>query len=536
MSRHEHIHRAGIVEGEPFDFVSKQVTSQGIVEQPISEPVEHITGNGFFGSVIVLPDSVIKTTTPDALHEALRVLNWDIPFPSRAFESAAQLDYLAGRILHQAVPIFTDGQVHTPQAHGYVRVSRELGYGQHAERTYGRGTIFNDGGKENAKIRQARQELWGLVTTLGSEHVAQVHPNNPFGKPNLWLAQDGSIIWHDYLPAFRHTAHVRPILNFGFHDDVRKTFGSLGPTYNRIHTSMLRKSLEERSNRISFEDFDGLTEAMELYDDASKRYQDAISGDPRNLYIQDAQERGLISPQQAEHLRRSPRAFEIFRTKEVARLGVQAFLDFCGDSKLKLLRSPEFHERVSKLATDRSHLSKALVNNSILLGMKQAHAQGLVSTEQLEQALEKVSNKDMAVYLGMSTYYMVVARAVDVMTVPMGVAAATSENPARNIGLVSIFNIFAPGILRAVSTAVVDTMSETDLKRAARTTLIPMYGTYAAIPEQIYVTYGQKAGEILHYSVRAVVAAVSKIVGGGWGSDAEERLWNATVGRKVNRG
>lgn len=185
MASYEHLRQAGIREGESLSFTRRQITPQGLVETKEEQTVERITGGGFFGSVVILPDSVIKTTTPDTLHELLRTINWPVPFPSRSSETAAELDYLGGKIIHKVTPSLTGGTIVTPEALGYSHPGQKLGFAQHIERMHGRGPTFRDNGKENQKIRDARQKLWDLSSEMGAEHAAQVHPNNPFGKPNL---------------------------------------------------------------------------------------------------------------------------------------------------------------------------------------------------------------------------------------------------------------------------------------------------------------------------------------------------------------
>lgn len=347
------------------------------------------------------------------------------------------------------------------------------------------------------------------------------------------LAEDGSIIWLDYLPAFQHTTFVKPFFRFSFHTDVRETFNSPIPTYNQIHTDMLRAGLQGISQRVSKEQYDSLLELAELYDDTEKRYRADTTGDARDLFIEDAQNRGIISQEQADRFRASRGEYDRYRARELTKLGVAAFLDACGGSKLKLLWDKKFHRDVARFTTDPAHLQETILNNSVLLGMKKARDHGIVSDEEFENALENVSKKDLVTYVGMSAWYFLVARATDAVTVPMGVMAAKSDQPAQNLAFVAAFNTFAPGILRAVSTLMVNHMTTTELQKAASLSLIPMFGTYGAIPLQMKAVYGEKAANAVHYTLRALIATLSKLVAGGWGSDAEEKIWKLTHRRKT---
>ena len=527
MASYEHLRQAGIKEGEPFSFSVHQVTASGNREVEETKNVERITSGGFFGNVVILSDSVLKTTTPDNLHELLRRINWPIPFPSRSNETAAELDYLAGRIIHTATPPLTEGAIITPNALGYSHLDQRLGFAQHIERMRGSGPTFKDKGDENRKIQSARQTLWDLRSDLGAEHIAQVHPKNPFGKANLWVSETGQIIWLDYLPAIRHTGKVRPFFHFPFHNEVQQTFGSDKPTYNRIHTDILRRTLATQTKRFSPEDKGVLEGLLSLYEQRWQEYESWSNQDPRELFITDALNRGLISNKYADRLRASGLSYELYQTKELARLGLHTFLDIVKSSPLKIFWNREFQRNVVKFGLNPQYRRQQVLEHTTLWGMKQAHDHGFISDEEFNHALSFVPEHDLRMYVGLQTWYFLNSRLIDAVTVPLAAAAITSDHPVEAGAAVSAFNIFAPGVIRAVSTVIADKLSTTDLKRAALVSAIPVVGNYAAIPMQLRYAYGEKAEDIQHYTMRALIAAVSKIrPWGGWNSDLEEKLWN----------
>ena len=527
MASYEHLRRAGIREGEPYSYTLRQVVPDGNRAIEETKTVERITGGGFFGSVVIFPDSVIKTTTPDNLHELLRRINWPIPFPSRSNETAAELDYLAGRIIHKVTPVLTGNAIITPDALGYSRLDPKIGYVQHIQRMHGRGPTFKDKGQENKKIQSARQTLWDLNADLGSEHVAQVHPKNPFGKPNLWISDTGQVIWLDYLPAFRHTGRVRPFFRFPFHYDVQQAFDSDKPTYNRLYTDTLRKTLAIHGQRFSLEDRKTIEGLLSLYDERLTRHQAWLDQDPRELFIDDALKRGLISNEYASKLRKSNLSYELYQTKDLARLGLHAFLDKVKESPLGIFRDKEFIRKAIKFGLNPEYRHQQVLEHTALWGMKKAHDQGLVSDEEFNQALSFVPEHELRVFVGLQTWYVINSRLIDLVTLPLAAAAARSGHPFETGSAVAAFNFFGPGIIRAITTLIVSKMSNVDLKRAALVSTIPILGNYTAIPWQMKSAYGEEATDIIHYTMRALVATVSKIRPyGGWNSDLEEKIWD----------
>lgn len=535
MASYENLKNAGITEGKPLSFEIRTLTPSGVTQSLQTEIVERFTGGGFFGSVIILPESVIKTTSPDALHELLRQMNWPVPFPSRTSETAAQLDFLSGKILNLMVPCLTNERIITPDTQGYTHLHQQLGFAQIIERMHGRGPTFRDGGKENRSIKEARQQIWDLRHELGSEHTAQVHPNNPFGKPNLWISENGQIIWLDYLPAFRHTGRVLPFFHFPFHYDVQQAFDYKTPTYNQIHTNLVRNTLTRYQHSFPTTQVQTLYELLELYDENWQKHNMWANENPQELFITDALNRGIISSAMAERLRASDFTYNVHRVNQLIRLGVHVFLDKIKESPLKIFWSRDFQHKVVKFTLNSEYRRTQVLEHTTLWGLKQAYEQGLISKLEYTNALSFIPEHELRMYVGLQTWYFLNSRLIDAVTVPLAAAAATSSHPVEAIGAVSAFNLFAPGIIRAISTVIVSKMNKIDLKRATLLSAIPVFGNYAAIPLQLKHAYGEEAGNIEHYTMRALIAAISELKPqGGWGSDLEEKMWNALIRHEDN--
>lgn len=529
MSSYRQFERVGITAGDQLSFNLLQITSAGVSETPQAQSIEHFAGGGFYGGVIVLPEAVIKTAQPDPFHQLLRDINWPQPFPSGCYETAAQLDQLTGNILHKLIPLVTEGKVITPQALGYTKLDDRLGWGQVIERMHGRGPTFLDEGQENQALHDARNQLWDIGVELGLEHAAQVHPKNPFGKPNLWVSESGQIIWLDGLPAFRHTGFVWPIFHFGFHDEARQAFASSVPTYNKIHTDRLRNFLAGKHNQVGTQNTAELEALIELYDDKRGEYEAWIEQDARPHFIGDALARGNVTPDQADKLQGSAVRYKVHRAQQLGGLGVQTIVDKVQSSALRIFWDAQAQRNLRQFLADAGYRRTKILEFTTLRGYKQAHAHGLVSDEDYEQALAFLPPKDLRFYTAMQVGYFVNSRLLDLATLPVFIGA-TEVVPAAEAGTAAaVFNVLLPGIVRAVATISAGRLSHRDLKRMALQSAAPIVGAYAAVPLQLKREYGEQADAIAHYTIRSLVASLSKIrYGGGWHSDREEKLWRLT--------
>ncbi len=526
MASFEHLREAGIAPGETLAFNLHEVTPDGIRQTETAQPVEGFAGGGFYGSVILLPDSVIKTAQPGPGHEFLREINWPVPFPSRTDETAAQLDQLSGKVLHTLIPGVTDGSVVTPDPLGYTNLG-SLGYGQVIERARGRIPTFRDGGEENRAVSDARHQIWDIGSSLGVEHAAQVHPRNPFGKPNLWIDEEGQVIWLDYLPAFRHTGLVKPFFRFPFHLESQKTFGS-GSPYNRINTHTLREALDGPYNdNFTPEELDAMAGNLDVYDELRQEYDERLSGDSKSLFIEDALARGLIEPEDAETLSRSSLLYGGYRIRQLGGLAFEAVSGVAKGLPLKIFWNREVQRNALRMITDPEFRRTQILESTTLRGLKKAKEEGLVSDSEYDQALDVLPPSDLRLYTLMQLGYFANSRLIDLTTVPLAVAAASSSQRVELGAAVAAYNILAPGVIRGIATAYIGQRKKKDLKQMALFSSIPMVGTYFAVPSQIRREYKERGDEMMHYTLRALVAKASKIrPHGGWGSDLEERLWN----------
>lgn len=554
MSSHRHLERAGIREREPLSFSVRQIEPNGISQTEVTAGVEGFAGGGFNGSVLLLPNSVIKTGQPGAVRELLRQWNWPVPYPSRSSEVAAQLDYVSGRLLHKLVPAVTSSKITVPEALGYTQLPGSLGFGQVIERVRGRGPTFLDDGTENQMVRDARRELWEFGVAFGVEHAAQVHPDNPFGKPNVWISEqdpDGQqeLIWLDYLPAFRHTGLVKPFFYFAFHKTVRAAFNSDHPTFNRINTETMRSSLREHEAMFSQAELGELEAQLVLYDELWANHTEHQSGNPRSLFVKDAEDRQIITAEQAEKLQDSTVAYAAHRSWQTGRLALRALADAVEATPLKpvkilwdkdarakagmLVAFPDYrNEKLrekTRFFTDSVYRRDKIIGGTLLRGYKQAHVKGQVSKAEYDQALAALPAADLNTYTLLQLAYFGISRAHDVATVPLAFAAATSSRPAEAAAGVVAFNILSPGVVRSVGTLVIGRLLKKDLKRMALVTAAPIVGGYSAVPYQIKREYSEGSKKIMHYNMRSLAAKVSSLrPHGGWGSDLEEKIWNGS--------
>lgn len=537
MSKYRHLEKEGIRVGKRLSYTVREGLS-GEKASPSEEKVEGFAGGGFFGSIILLPEKVIKTAQPDPFHDFLREINWPIPFPSRSNETAARLDYLSGKICHLIVSEVTHHEIITPQALGYTHLSPNIGYGQVLERMWQRGPTFADGGAENARIKAARQQVWAIGKKFGLEQAAQVHLENPFGKPNMKLStnEDDQMIWLDTLPAFRHTEYVRPFFRFPFHAAVRQAMGVSEVTYNRIHTKKVRAVLEAEPRLFKPAVKKNLEEMLDEYDRLYEEYSEWSKQPLKKLWAEDALNRGLLTSEAADSVANSEWAYRMFRLTQLTGLGTHALLHVIENSPVGFLWDKELPEKIKKFVKDPVYRNEQILERSVLWGMKQAVEDGSVTQEELRTALEFVPEEELRTYLALQLWYVLYSRISDVLILPVTAVAAAAFPPAEAAALVSAFALFGPGIVRSISTLMTQQMTKVELKKAALLSLIPSVGGYTAIGFQLKDAYGDQAEKITHHTLRALVATLTQLrPGGGWGSDLEEEVWTAVFGRKAKQ-
>ncbi|HEX5798233.1 MAG TPA: hypothetical protein VFX79_02655, partial [Candidatus Saccharimonadales bacterium] len=200
-------------------------------------------------------------------------------------------------------------------------------------------------------------------------------------------------------------------------------------------------------------------------------------------------------------------------------------------SPLKIFWDLDAQLNAWRMLSDPDYRRTQILERTTLRGLKQAKAEGHVSDSEYAQALAVLPGSDLRLYTLMQTGYFATSRAVDLATVPLAVGAASSSHPLEAGAAVLAFNTLTPGIVRGLATAVVGRVAKKDLKRMALSSTIPVAGTYLAVPAQIRREYKESGDEMMHYSLRSIVAGLSKVrPHGGWGSDLEEKIWN--MGKK----
>jgi hypothetical protein len=196
-------------------------------------------------------------------------------------------------------------------------------------------------------------------------------------------------------------------------------------------------------------------------------------------------------------------------------------------SSLKILWDLDAQLNAWRMISDPDYRRTQILERTTLRGLRKAKAEGHVSESEYAQALAVLPSSDLRLYTLMQTGYFATSRAVDLATVPLAVGAVSSSHPVEAGAAVAAFNIMTPGIIRGLSTAVIGRLAKKDLKRMALSSTLPVAGTYLAVPAQIRREYKESGDEMMHYSLRSIVAGISKVrPHGGWGSDLEEKIWN----------
>lgn len=510
----------------------------------IGGKIESIRGGGFYGQALIFPDVVIKTAEPDPWHLLWRDLNWGMaPFPPQSSQKAAQLDHLAMSIVHEVIPAATNGVVTTPASFGYLDMG-PLGWAQAVERMHGRGVRFDAEYNENAQFRAFRKHIWRLGVDMGLEHAAQVHPDNPFGKPNLWKTDEGQIIWLDILPAIRHTGFVLPAFYFGFHNDVRKQIGHGHDTFNTIHTGKLRAYIHNHPDIAERIDHNKLTLLLTQYDQIAVDFQQEQMRPQKELVIEDALQRGIIDTHRADDLRRSNTAYGLFLSEKIIDPLIKTAKEAIQESLLyKAGFDKQFQQDALRFLRDPLYRAMQINEHGVLRGIKEAYLLGLISDQEWQAAQELVAQPSLSpteakrlthAYLFLQTYYTVAGMTINAISYPTMASSLIAENPMSRLTLGLFIDIVIPCVVRALSTEIVGLIAKQNLHIAAMASAVPKFGGYIAIPIDLTHRTGNRSADIWHYTQRNLIASASKILRpwGGWNSDLEAELWDKLHARK----
>ncbi len=529
--------------GDQFHCEAQVLKPDSFGETPtVGGTIEDIRGGGFYGRVLLFSDEVIKSAEPDPWHLLWRRLNWRLqPFPPQSSELAAQLDYLAGSIIHRVIPTTTSGRIIAPEPIGYVDLG-PLGYGQALERMRGRGARFLHGLDENLKFAETRKQLWEIGKALGIEHTAQVHKNNPFGKQNIWITDDGRMIWLDTLPAIPHTGMVLPFFYFPFHRDIRKGMGKEEVTFNQINTSRMREYLTKNDNLFTSSTREELDFYLTTYDRTLEAYaqeaneQWGASSNKRRTIIEDSLNRNLISQEQAKRLYESNLSYGRFIIGLVTKPGIDAFLELIQNRRIyRVVFDKEFQGDIVKFLNDSNFRRQRIIENTTLQGMREAYLLGLVSDEEWQEAWELLeeplisggeAKKLAATYVSLQTWYAASSALMNILSASVGVSVLFSERPLARLALAGFIEFVLPSIVRVSSTALVETLTNQDIKTAIKVSGVPFFGHLAVVADLAH-RYGDRSEKIWHYTKRNIIASLSKMLRpwGGWNSDLEAELW-----------
>lgn len=452
-------------------------------------------------------------------------------FPPQVAETAAQLDFLSTRIIHKTIPYLTGGQVISPNSFGYTQLESS-GFAQVVERMSGRGAKFDTRLGENAKFKQIRQRIWDLGIVLGIEQAAQVHPENPFGKPNLWTIDGEKFIWLDTLPAIPHTGLVLPAFYFGFHEDVKQRIGNGDLTFNRIHTDRFRSAIQANAELIPASVLDELDFYTSLYDEVWEANKEELHNE-KQVLIKFALTNGIIDAGQAGRISNSSLEYYAFVTKMIIEPAVRAFIEFAENTPIgKVFSDKQFRRDIVRFIGDPQFRADKIIKNTALKGIEDAYQLGLVSEEEYKETwrifqTKNNGNKLASTYLFLQSYYLITGAVINSISIPVIASSVIAENPIARLSLGLFIDLVVPSVVRAVSTAAVGLATQQDLKAAIIASSIPKAGSYIGVPVDVAHKFGKQSELIWHYTKRGIIASLSKILRpwGGWNSDLEEALW-----------
>lgn len=492
------------------------------------DQITAIYGGGFVGEVLVFRELplVIKTNIPDAGHEFWRLINWGVrPFPPQIRERQAQLDHLSTVIMHDTVPVITGGKVYVPESYGYTHF--DSGFAQGIERLHGRPPRYDNHDGEFLKFRKAQVEIAEVAYELGFEQVGQVHPGNRFAMANLWLnpKKNNRWEWFDTLSAIPHKGWVWPFYYFRFHKAIRERFypGTGEVTFNRIHTNMLLKEVERQRGLFGETRYKRIHEYAELYDQLmSEREQE--EEDPRDFAtLFSAGRRGL---------------------GDLSRSVVSEIAE-AASAPIRVLVDPKYKDRLILAGVDKAH------DSGIISRTEHADAKAGLEASLNEKGRRRfiAGLKNKVIFSALYGHYFgssILLKTLEIGTytafgltdtldrivrldlTPFSLQENWVEKALTVAGVFAGFRILG-GAQSYLVTKAVGFLTGKNLETAARISAIPFLGAFLAVPAQVCVDAGSKGKLIWHYTVRNLVAKISKAgifnPAGGWGSQSEGTLW-----------
>lgn len=511
--------------GERVDCEIITVRNKTKTTTRFSSTIGSVSGGGFYGNVLVFPDDkvVMKLSQPDPWHEFWRYVNWEKPFPPQVSEVEALHDHLSSRIIANTIEYVS--KVKIPAPVGYTHFEK-LGYAQEIEQAEGRPIRFSPDMKEFKLIRRTQDELLKIGSKFGLEHISQIHPANPFAFSNLWIDENGKVIWLDTLPAIPHTGFVKPFFRFPFHLDIRRRLGTDEVTFNRIHTARFREMLKETSRLFPGNVYNSLIDDLGLYESVVRECGQSKHLSKKEDFLEACFETGLITTSQKEFLLNSDKDYNKFASELKFEPLVEAFT--VGVAKLMDLANPVRHiSTLYKIITDGS-FKRGFVRSIILSGVTQASERRILSSKDLNRistAIDKDTARGLA-YLDTQAYFLLSGRLMNFVEGSSYLSVLLSGNKEAKIAFGFFIGWILPSLVRPLITTLMGRKYNVDLKHLKSFSKWPKVGSYLSVPYDISKRGGND--DILHYNLRLIVASISSILRpwGGWGSQHEAQLWN----------
>lgn len=444
-------------------------------------------------------DYVLKTALPGPLALTARMANWGLrEFPFQTQLTAAQLNYQMMKLIHGVIEPVTDGNFYVPKPLGYTHLPQT--YTQIIEKVIGRGPILSK--PDDLDWFTASQKyLTEIGFEFGLEQAAQIHPNNPRGKPNLWreLASDRGI-WLDTLPAIQHTMENI----FGFQKETREYFYPKAYhrfnrpyTFNRIHIDQYMQALQRHKHKFPEQDYWQLMKEVMLYEQLLEQFKN----EPPTPVVPPTAAKALVQ-------------------------GSAALTKDAGIGVAKGIRSGT-----------RVVFSSAEQNKLILRGTRKAVDKGYIAQSELCQ-LENLLNDPLRArrFVPLRTLYALhEATGLGITVLKSALAGTYLVHDHSFTGVMQALGMWAGctllgGTIKNIETRVVAKLTNhSPFKAAERAGFIPSLGDHIAVPAQIAADAGE---DILHYTIRDLMAKLAFL--GGENSDLEAWLMRK-VGSPLQR-
>jgi len=526
------------------DFTISSLSSDGMQRDYFEHALlTDKKGGGFYGNVYFTEgglqnemgeplDYVVKTTETGPFHTFLRDLHWKESFPSNSNLFAAQLDHLSMRMLHRIIPFAMGGTVVTPDSYGYGLTGN--GYVQFIEKMKGRIPHL---GEESHRLQDIRKKLFNVCVEIGAEHGGQIHPDNPRGKPNLWVDPNdplnAPIIWLDLTPAIQHKGRAL-WFKFPFHHDMKERFGGEDITYNRFHTDRLRAYVAEHAYEWEPEAMSEVLGYADVYDQVWEQYVEsrrAKTEQEKDSFLQFALEQQILTEEQASVFRESSRAYKNWVSKVFLKdLAVMA------KELPKKLSTGEFltRDNFAKIFSGKmpltglpwfnvNYMKRQLLIHYPMRGYKKAFDEGLLSQADWDKAIMDIEAKNINHLLAIQFFYIAESWLCNAWVAELALKLPTAEHKALHLAYMAAIDRVMPTILRGTTTATISKLTGEDLRRAFIASLTPIFGSYIPIPAQL----SAESEEMWYLTRRMMVSYYSKVrhpVGGGYGGDREEEL------------